>query len=86
MNLLQSTMASAERVFELLDEPEETPDPATADRRSITSPATSPSKDVSFRYEPETPLIEDLNLDVRSGDTWPSSARPAPARRPSSTC
>ncbi|MGZ6273211.1 MAG: ABC transporter ATP-binding protein [Candidatus Limnocylindrales bacterium] len=66
-NLLQSTIASAERVFELLDEPEELPDteqPAVlpATRGHVTL------EDVSFRYEPETPLIDNLNADVRSGE------------------
>ena len=44
-------------------------------------------EDVSFRYVPDTPLIDDLSLDVQSRATRsPSSARPAPARRRSSTC
>ncbi|MDO5719184.1 MAG: ABC transporter ATP-binding protein [Actinomycetaceae bacterium] len=67
-NLLQSGVASAERVFELLDEAEETPDdqmpqtvPDNANRLEFT--------DVSFRYEPEKPLIENLNLTVQPGTT-----------------
>ncbi len=44
-------------------------------------------EDVSFRYEPETPLIEDLSLVVEPGhDGRDRRARPAPARRRSSTC
>ena len=67
MNLLQSTMASAERVFELLDEPEELADvkePQVLDH--ATGHVTL--ENVAFRYQPETPLIEDLNVDVRSGE------------------
>jgi ATP-binding cassette subfamily B protein len=68
MNVLQSTAASAERVFELLDEPEEEADPATPvvlehTRGHITL------EDVSFRYVPDAPLIEDLTLDVKPGQT-----------------
>jgi len=67
MNLLQSTMASAERVFELLDEPEEIPD-ATHPRVLENATGHVTVENVSFRYDPETPLIEDFNVDVRSGE------------------
>jgi ATP-binding cassette subfamily B multidrug efflux pump len=67
-NVLQSALASAERVFELLDEPEEVTDPAT--------PATLGKvrgrvafEDVAFRYEPEAPLIDGMNLVVEPGQT-----------------
>ena len=68
MNVLQSTAASSERVFELLDEPEEEPDAAECvvfeqTRGHITL------EDVSFRYLPDTPLITGLTLDVRPGET-----------------
>ncbi len=66
-NLLQSTMASAERVFELLDESEEIPDPAEPVLlENVTGHVTLDG--VSFRYEPDRPLIENLNADVRSGE------------------
>ena len=66
-NLLQSTMASAERVFELLDEPEEIPDPAEPVLlEHVTGHVTL--EGVSFRYEPDKPLIENLNADVRAGE------------------
>ncbi|MDT7796603.1 MAG: ATP-binding cassette, subfamily multidrug efflux pump, partial [Actinomycetota bacterium] len=60
--------ASAERVFELLDSTEQSPD---------ASPAESPVQvagqlafeHVSFRYEPETPLIDDLSLIATPGQT-----------------
>jgi len=67
-NIIQSTMASAERVFELLDELEETPD-------SNNSPIIEYPKgdikfqNVKFRYKDDTPLIEDMNIDVKSGQT-----------------
>jgi ATP-binding cassette subfamily B multidrug efflux pump len=67
-NVLQSAVASAERVFELLDESEELPDTET--------PTVLPRiqgrvalEDVSFRYEADTPLIEDFTLDVNPGQT-----------------
>jgi ATP-binding cassette subfamily B protein len=66
-NLLQSTMASAERVFELLDETEEIPDPEVP---VVLDHVTGHVglDDVSFRYEPDKPLIDNLNADVRSGE------------------
>ncbi|MDP2182133.1 MAG: ABC transporter ATP-binding protein [Actinomycetota bacterium] len=67
-NVLQSTIASAERVFELLDEAEETPESETPVRLDHVSGHIT-LDDVSFRYEPETPLIEELSLDAKPGST-----------------
>jgi len=68
MNVLQSTVASAERVFEVLDEAEEQPDDAHP-RVLATTEGHIALKDVSFRYLPDTPLIDDLNLEVPAGET-----------------
>jgi ATP-binding cassette subfamily B multidrug efflux pump len=65
-NVLQSAIASAERVFELLDEPEEQPDTAAPTVLAHTQGRIS-LRNVSFRYLPDTPLIEDLNLEVQPG-------------------
>jgi ATP-binding cassette subfamily B multidrug efflux pump len=66
-NILQSTIASAERVFDLLDEPEEIADPVQpAVLESVSGRVAL--EGLSFRYEPQKPLIEDLNADVRSGE------------------
>ena len=67
-NVLQSAAASAERVFELLDEPEEIADPALPILIDHARGNVG-FKDVSFRYEPDKPLIDDLNLDVKAGQT-----------------
>ena len=67
-NSIQLTIASAERVFELLDEPEEPADAAPA----ATWPAPRGEvrfDHVSFSYQPEAPLIEDLSIDVAAGRT-----------------
>lgn len=70
MNMLQSGLASAERVFEFLDADEETSD--------VAHVAVAPSGErgghvrlehVSFRYEADNPLIEDFSLDVAPGET-----------------
>ena len=65
-NLMQSGVASAERIYEVLDEPDETPDPAVP-----LSPAEDTGHitfdDVSFRYRPDRPLIENLSLDAEPG-------------------
>jgi len=67
-NVFQSTMAAAERVFNLLDEPEEQPDPA--DAVTIANPRGDIALDhVDFSYRADEPLIRGLNLDVKRGDT-----------------
>ncbi|MFE0348490.1 ABC transporter ATP-binding protein [Streptomyces griseoluteus] len=67
-NLVQSGVASAERVFELLDAEEQEADPVPG-----TRPAERRGRveldHVSFRYDPEKPLIEDLSLTVEPGQT-----------------
>ncbi len=70
MNLLQSGLASAERVFEFLDASEEAPDrPDTHRAPSHERGGRVTLEHVSFRYEPEHPLIEDFSLDVAPGET-----------------
>lgn len=67
-NVLQSGVASAERVFELLDEQGQSPE--------ATPPAALPKvtgevrfEHVTFRYKPDEPLIEDLDLTIMPGQT-----------------
>lgn len=68
-NTLQSGIASAERVFDLLDEPEEPADPPS----ELTSPDGRPGRvefqNVSFSYRPGTPVIENLSLVAEPGST-----------------
>ncbi|HZS93748.1 MAG TPA: ABC transporter ATP-binding protein [Chloroflexota bacterium] len=67
-NVIQSTIASAERVFELLDEPEEIPD--RDDAVVLANPRGDVAlEDVDFQYRSDIPLIEDLNIDVHQGET-----------------
>ena len=68
VNLLQSGLASAERVFEFLDAPEEAPDRAGA-RQLPPEVGRVSLERVSFRYEPDKPLIQDLSLAVSPGQT-----------------
>jgi len=68
MNLLQSGLASAERVFEFLGAPEETTDRASA-AASDAIRGHVEFDHVFFRYLPDKPLIEDFSLDVRPGET-----------------
>jgi ATP-binding cassette, subfamily B, multidrug efflux pump len=68
LNLLQSGLASAERVFEFLDAQEEVPD------RVVSSLPAEPHgqvalEHVAFRYEPEKPLIMDFSLEAKPGST-----------------
>jgi ATP-binding cassette subfamily B protein len=66
-NMLQSGVASAERVFDLLDEDEESPEPppsgASAGRGRLVF------ENVSFRYSPDKPLITDLSLVAEPGQS-----------------
>ncbi|TEB05052.1 putative ABC transporter ATP-binding protein [Pelotomaculum schinkii] len=67
-NIIQSTIACAERVFEVLDEQEEVPDSPAA--KVIEFPKGGVKfEHVSFRYKEDVPLIEDMNLEVKRGDT-----------------
>ena len=68
MNTVQSGVASAERLFELLDVAEEEPDRSSS--IAITRATGSIAfKDVSFRYKEDQPLIEHFNLEVKPGQT-----------------
>jgi len=67
-NLLQSGVASAERVFDLLDADEESAEPQRAPRDDIARGRVE-FEHVSFRYEPDTPLIDDLSLVAEPGHT-----------------
>ncbi|MGW0041460.1 ABC transporter ATP-binding protein [Rhodococcus sp. NPDC003348] len=65
-NLLQSGVASAERIFDILDAEEQTPDP-TQPLTPQTNCGRIEFEDVSFRYVPEKPLIENLTLVAEPG-------------------
>ncbi|MBB4979618.1 MULTISPECIES: ABC transporter ATP-binding protein [Streptomyces] len=67
-NLVQSGVASAERIFELLDAEEQEPDGPTSEK-PIDLKGKVALDQVSFRYEADKPLIEDLSLTVDPGQT-----------------
>ncbi|WP_019066991.1 ABC transporter ATP-binding protein [Streptomyces hokutonensis] len=67
-NLVQSGVASAERIFELLDAEEQSADPMPSERPEELRGLVA-LEHVSFRYEPDKPLIEDLSLTVEPGHT-----------------
>jgi ATP-binding cassette, subfamily B, multidrug efflux pump len=67
MNMLQSGLASAERVFEFLDAAEEPTERAETGWAPEAGHVTL--EHVCFRYEPDKPLIEDFSLDVLPGQT-----------------
>ncbi len=66
-NLIQSGVASAERVFALLDAPEQSPDPAGSGVTSVRGRIAF--EHVSFRYADDKPLIEDLSFVAEPGQT-----------------
>lgn len=65
-NLLQSGVASAERIFEILDAAEQSPDPAQEAATPLERGRVE-FDGVGFRYEPETPVIENLSLVAEPG-------------------
>ncbi|MEV6328844.1 ABC transporter ATP-binding protein [Streptomyces sp. NPDC051909] len=67
-NLVQSGVASAERVFELLDAEEQEPDAPHSEHPADLKGKVA-LEHVSFRYEEDKPLIEDLSLAVEPGQT-----------------
>jgi len=67
-NVIQSTIASAERVFELLDEEEEVPEAAEGQDVALISPKGDVAmRGVNFGYKEDALLIENMDIDVRSG-------------------
>lgn len=66
VNLLQSGVASAERIFDILDAEEQSADPADPQTPSTNSGRID-FDDVSFRYVPDKPLIENLSLVAEPG-------------------
>ncbi|WP_377271491.1 ABC transporter ATP-binding protein [Peterkaempfera sp. SMS 1(5)a] len=67
-NLVQSGVASAERVFELLDAEEQSPEPGQPVRPAELRGRVA-FENVAFRYDPEKPLIDGLSLKVEPGHT-----------------
>lgn len=67
-NLLQSGVASAERVFQILDADDQSPDPGPAQYPDVVRGDVEFSH-VRFRYDEDTPLIEDLSLHASPGQT-----------------
>ncbi|MFE5711536.1 ABC transporter ATP-binding protein [Streptomyces sp. NPDC056501] len=67
-NLVQSGVASAERIFELLDAEEQEPDSPSSEH-PVDLKGKVALEGVSFRYEADKPLIEDLSLTVEPGQT-----------------
>ncbi|WP_134699318.1 ABC transporter ATP-binding protein [Ammoniphilus sp. YIM 78166] len=67
-NIIQSTIAAAERVFELLDEQEELPE---EERKLSTEQARGEVRfeRVDFGYKPDTLLIENMSIEVKPGQT-----------------
>ena len=69
INLLQSAIASAERIFRILDETEEMPDPVVEVLDLTNGKEGVAFTNVNFGYKFGVPLLENLNLQVRPGHT-----------------
>ncbi len=68
-NMVQSALASAERVFDLLDAEEESPDPAPVPQLAGRAEGHVEFDDISFGYSPDKPLITGLTLEAMPGQT-----------------
>ena len=68
-NLLQSVVASGDRIYKLLDETEYEPDPVDAIKSEDNIKGQFEFQDVSFSYSPDKPLIGNFNLKIKAGDT-----------------
>ncbi|HEV7565616.1 MAG TPA: ABC transporter ATP-binding protein, partial [Microbacteriaceae bacterium] len=68
-NVLQSGVASAERVFELLDADEQSADPSPAETPGSTTRGRLAFENVSFRYTDDKPLIDGVSLVAEPGHT-----------------
>jgi ATP-binding cassette subfamily B multidrug efflux pump len=67
-NTIQSAIAGAERVFQVIDEPPEMPD--IADARPLTDMRGAVTfKDVCFGYNPDVPVLKNVNLHAEPGQT-----------------
>jgi ABC-type multidrug transport system fused ATPase/permease subunit len=64
----QRAIAAGKRIFEILDEPEEVADLPDA-ARLAPGPGHVVFQDVSFGYDPERPVLEDVSLDIPAGRT-----------------
>jgi ATP-binding cassette subfamily B protein len=68
-NTLQSGLASAERVFDLLDAEEESPERPAVLEVADRKPGRVEFRNVNFSYRPGTPVIDDLSLVAEPGST-----------------
>ncbi|XBX76433.1 ABC transporter ATP-binding protein [Proteinivorax tanatarense] len=68
-NILQSTIAAAERVFEVLDEEEETPDDLQEEQQIKSPQGTVSFQQVKFGYTKNDILFNNLSMDVKQGET-----------------
>ncbi len=67
-NVMQSGIASAERIFQLLDAEEQSPDPDEAE--TVSAPRGRVEfNNISFSYDPQNPLIDHLSLIAEPGRT-----------------
>jgi ATP-binding cassette subfamily B multidrug efflux pump len=82
-NLMQSGVASAERVFEVLDAAEQEPDPTTP--VTHRPPRRVRFEDVSFSYTADRPSSSTSTSSSSPARRWPSSGRPAPGKTTWST-
>ncbi len=68
-NIMQSAMASAERIFQLMDDPRQLPLPENP-REEACGPGEVRLEDVSFGYDPARPVLSQVSFTIPTGQTW----------------
>ncbi|MCX5775482.1 MAG: ABC transporter ATP-binding protein, partial [Firmicutes bacterium] len=68
-NIIQSTVAAAERIFGVLDEKEFVPDEPDCIQTEEGIVGNVDFENITFSYKPETPLIENMNLHIKAGES-----------------
>ncbi len=68
-NIMQAAMASGERIFHLMDDPQALPQPAHP-LRSAPGPGEVTFEDVTFGYDPQVPVVRQVSFTIPAGETW----------------
>ncbi len=69
-NIMQAAMASAERIFQLMDQGGSLPRPSRPRRLSPDTPGRVEYREVSFGYDPRRPVVRQVSFAIPSGQSW----------------
>lgn len=69
-NVMQAAMASAERIFHLMDQGEALAEPQRPEAASEPGPGEVRFENVSFGYDPAQPVVKEVSFTIPAGQTW----------------